>query len=116
MNREIKFEYGFKSVNGIVKKIYHLHEIPNIHQICDVWNVLPIIYVRQFTGLLDKNGNEIYEGDNLLDERNHGDYSDDVAEVRFDNGKFCYPNYGTLSDLSDINDYSEIIGNIYDNS
>lgn len=63
MNREIKFEYGFESINGIVKKVYNLHEIPNIQQKCDVWNVLPIKYVRQYTGLKDKNGKEIYEGD-----------------------------------------------------
>ena len=63
MSREIKFEYGFESVNGIVKKKYFLHEIPLIADKCDVWNVLPIKYVRQFTGLKDKNGIEIYEGD-----------------------------------------------------
>jgi hypothetical protein len=67
MNREIKFEYGFESVNGIVKKVYHLHEIPNIQQKCDVWNVLPIKYVRQFVGHKDKNGTEIFEGDYDID-------------------------------------------------
>lgn len=52
---EIKFEYGFQSVNGIVKKVYSLSDIPNIKDKCDVWNVLPIVYVRQYTGLKDKN-------------------------------------------------------------
>jgi hypothetical protein len=64
--REIKFEYGFESVNGTVKKVYHLHEIPNIQQKCDVWDVLPVKYVRQFTEETDKNGVDIYEDDVVI--------------------------------------------------
>jgi hypothetical protein len=63
MSREIKFEYGFNSINGILKKSYYLHEIPFMHDKCDVWKMLPVVYVRQFTGLKDINGIEIYEGD-----------------------------------------------------
>jgi uncharacterized phage protein (TIGR01671 family) len=60
---EIKFEYGFESVNGIVKKVYWLSEIPNIKEKCDVWNDLPMKYVRQFTGLKDNKGKNIFDGD-----------------------------------------------------
>ena len=63
MQREIKFEYGFQSINGIVKKVYALSEIPNIKEKCDVWNVLPITYVRQWTNEKDNNWNLIFEGD-----------------------------------------------------
>lgn len=84
MDRDIKFEYGFQSVNGIVKKVYHLHEIPYIKEICDVWNVSPIVYVRRFTGLKDKKGTDIYENDLL----SNGKY---IFEVQFNvqQGKWC---------------------------
>jgi uncharacterized phage protein (TIGR01671 family) len=65
MSREIKFEYGFQSVNGIVKKVYSLSEIPNIKQKCDIWDILPIVYVRELTGLPDKNEVDICDGDKL---------------------------------------------------
>lgn len=63
MSKEIKFEYGFESINGIVKKKYYLHEIPFIREKCDVWNVLPIVYVREFSNKIDKNGMELFDGD-----------------------------------------------------
>lgn len=64
---KLKFEYGFQSVNGIISKKYYLHEIPNIAQKCDIWNGLPIVYVRQFCGFDDRNGKSFdwWEGDIL---------------------------------------------------
>lgn len=119
MSREIKFEYGFESVNGIVKKVYHLHEIPNIQQICDVWNELPVKYTRQFTGLLDKNGKEIYESD-ICTFYNKYSKKTYTRVVRYCPMLACfglYPNMEEVwnyeSDWLKIQDV-EIIGNIYE--
>jgi uncharacterized phage protein (TIGR01671 family) len=128
MNREIKFEYGFQSVNGIVKKVYHLHEIPNIKEKCDIWNVLPIVYVRQFTGLHDKNNKEVFEGDVLkitLEGMGFWEKQKDlerIGEVIYesDYGGFIvmweYSKNQHHENLGcDIALTSEILGNIYEN-
>jgi hypothetical protein len=109
----LKFEYGFKNVNGIVKKKYYLHEIPNIKDKCDVWNVLPIIYVRQFTGLLDKNGIEIYVGDWLRYATGY------TSVIVFKDGAFLsiysHPEDGEELLITDLYlPNVEIIGNIYE--
>ena len=84
-----KFEYGFESVNGIVKKKYYLHEIPNIKEKCDVWNILPIVYVRHFTGFTDKKEVEIYQGDICKYHKNTSKWLVSYHfEVRFKNGAF----------------------------
>ena len=88
-----------------------------------VWVYIPIDIntLGEFTGLKDKNGKEIYEGDCLK----IWDNEEDVKKVIFKQGCFWideWHNYGenrlfcwTLGDTSEPQEHIEIIGNIYEN-
>lgn len=74
--------------------------------------------IGQFTGLYDKNGKEIYEGDILAFDKSYTDFKD-VIEVRFVRGMFAFLWNGNLDDECSINsltrEWANVIGNIHDN-
>lgn len=73
----------------------------------------------QFTGLLDKSGKEIYEGDILEFSRYWSDhFGRDYSQVIFleENAQFVFNHstVGTPQDLGMINKEAKVIGNIYE--
>ena len=118
MNREIKFRGIREEYNPAWhQSIFRFGNLLNNNSIGEVgYDLSHYEYAKvkpetigQFTGLLDKEGNEIYEGD-LLELANG-----EIISVSFKSGKFLgIRKNGTTSLTSFYWIYAKIVGNIYE--
>lgn len=120
MNREIKFEYGLTNHAPIVFDIREI-EIGKPANIC-IREDCSIKYRRQYTGLKDIYGTEIYEGDILrvYDGSRESFHEvvwggEDYPAFELEPHKWCEMNgLSFLKCAPDSGEY-EVVGNIYEN-
>ncbi|EAG4009773.1 hypothetical protein B9R48_15145 [Listeria monocytogenes] len=78
--------------------------------LCVDWYNFDDVVLMQYTGLKDKNGKKIFEGDIGWDEHNEC-----YGVVKFEEGKFLYVWENIAEDLWEVADGIEIYGNIHGN-
>lgn len=109
--REIKFR-AFDYGKMITMPIYSLYELE-----CFFTILSDEAKLMQYTGLKDKNGVEIYEGDILKLIKEYTGKGENPSYVIFKNAQWMMQGLMHYSHVDSINNYAldkmEVIGNIY---
>ena len=123
--RTIKFSYILQhdETGRIIDKRYNIEDIENF-EFRDEPHGYTLVVRRQFTGLLDKNGVEVFEGDIFYD-----DWDNHIGVVKFFNGIYFTESYKDINEILEPCDNREylisrlqrdcgsclkVIGNIYE--
>jgi uncharacterized phage protein (TIGR01671 family) len=135
--RDIKFQFIYKglpysSINkgfNWHKKVYSLDDFvhSSLYELSDIHGACELVAKRQFTGLTDKNGVEIYEGDlvkwghvegyiestpRIAKVNLHPALNFETVNLGKNNHRF---HYGSFAYARFINRAMEVIGNIHQN-
>ena len=110
--REIKFrawDKKLKEFNDILRMTLDGDRIEE-DDYGNMPNMKDDIILMQYTGLKDKNGKEIYEGDIV-------ESGDGTAKYKivFEDGSFLAKSLDLKSFYADVSTYQKVIGNIFEN-
>jgi len=117
--REIKFRAWDHQNNSMFypHEIYFDEGLKNIRALDTMANYIengrPRFMLMQYTGLRDRNGREIYEGD-IVEQQSEWDRITVRGEIVFSRGIFVVRDCGCQEHL--LNETAEVIGNIYENT
>lgn len=113
--REIKFRAWFKDTQEMksvaMNNLYMGNKSSWMHLSPQPMSDYRLVEIMQYTGLKDKNGRKIYEGD-ILDYKWKAS-TRDLLIVEWSEKDACFLMGGVRTDYAIA--YGEVIGNIYDN-
>lgn len=115
--REIKFRVWDKKREEFIYKFSVTEFVSYDPDLNEIFEKNDFVF-QQYTGLKDKNGREIYEGDILLyelsyEESHGGELENELYEVKFVDGLFVWSDQ-SFCGQADAKSF-EVVGNVFEN-